>query len=118
MPSCTDVKEPGWPSESLGVRTQTDHASKHKHPEDRMWLPKGGQIGNGHIRNSSLAQGEHWEKKETKRERERKEKASAGRKMVREVKQNRYKEKWTETERQTGSLSIQTQLLMSPFLRQ
>ena len=56
--SCTDVKEPGWPSESLGVQKQTDRAGMHKRPEDGMWLPTGGQIGNGHIRVSSLAQGE------------------------------------------------------------
>ena len=29
-----------------------------KRPEDGMWLPTGGQIGNGHILVSSLAQGE------------------------------------------------------------
>ena len=56
--SCTDVKEPGWPSESLGVQKQTDRAGMHKRPKDGMWLPTGGQIGNGHIRVSSLAQGE------------------------------------------------------------
>ena len=60
--SCTDVKEPGWPSESLGVQKQTDRAGMHKRPEDGMWLPTGGQIGNGHIRVSSLAQGERCRK--------------------------------------------------------
>ena len=30
----------------------------HKRPEDGMWLPTGGQIGNGHIRVSFLALGE------------------------------------------------------------
>ena len=32
---CTDVKEPGWPSENLGVQKQTDHACMQKTP--RRW---------------------------------------------------------------------------------
>ena len=44
-----DVKEPGWPSESLGVQKQTDGAGMHKRPENEMWLPMGGQIENGRI---------------------------------------------------------------------
>ena len=56
--SCTDVKEPGWPSKSLGFQKQTDIAGMHKRPEDGMWLPTSGQIGNGHILISSLAHGE------------------------------------------------------------
>ena len=51
--SCTYLKEPGRPSESLGVQTQTDCAGMHKRPEDGMWLPTGGQIVNGHKRISS-----------------------------------------------------------------
>ena len=62
--SCADLKEPGWPSESPGVRKQTDRAGMHKHPENGMWLPTGGQIENGHIRISSSAQGDCKRKKE------------------------------------------------------
>ena len=51
--SCADLKEPGWPSESLGVQKQTDGAGMHKRPENGMWLPTGGQMENGRIRISS-----------------------------------------------------------------
>ena len=40
----TDVKEPGWPSESLGAKKQTDGTSIHKRPENGKWLPTGGQL--------------------------------------------------------------------------
>jgi len=36
-------------------------------PEDGTWLPKGGQMENGHVRVSSSAQGDRERKKEKKR---------------------------------------------------
>ena len=39
-------------------KIKKNRTGMHKRPEDGMWLPKGGQIGNGHIRISSLAHGE------------------------------------------------------------
>ena len=44
------------------VQKQTDGAGMHKRPEDRMWLPKGGQIGNSRsqtyfIENATSKQG-------------------------------------------------------------
>ena len=44
LSSCTDVKGPGWQSESLGVQKQTDGAGMHKRPENGIWLPTGRQL--------------------------------------------------------------------------
>ena len=42
---------------------ETDRWCRHaQSPENGMWLPTGGQIGNGHIRISSLAHGEQRKK--------------------------------------------------------
>ena len=41
---------------------ETDGAGMHKRPENGMWLAKGGQIENGHIRISSLAHGKQRNK--------------------------------------------------------
>ena len=35
--SCADLKEPGWPSESLGVRKQADNTDRHTVLRSRSW---------------------------------------------------------------------------------
>ena len=65
--TCADLKEPGWPSESLGVQKQTDRAGMHKRPEDGMWLPNvAGKLKTVTYVYPPLAQGDRKRKKERK----------------------------------------------------